>query len=106
MVRLIADLSEDWRRLDDRIAIVSAEIGVRLRKMALGSSAIRRLDGRCGKTKGPEERGQNPSSFRCFYGEQLSSRQATFAAAADFLFGAPRAFDFGAGATAAWGGIS
>lgn len=26
MVRLIADLSEDWRRLDDRIAIVSAEI--------------------------------------------------------------------------------
>jgi transposase len=26
MVRLIADLSEDWRRLDDRIATVSAEI--------------------------------------------------------------------------------
>jgi hypothetical protein len=26
MVRLIADLSEDWRRLDNRIAIVSAEI--------------------------------------------------------------------------------
>jgi transposase len=26
MVRLIADLCEDWRRLDDRIAIVSAEI--------------------------------------------------------------------------------
>jgi len=26
MIRLIADLSEDWRRLDDRIAIVSAEI--------------------------------------------------------------------------------
>jgi transposase len=30
MVRLIADLSEDWRRLDNRIAIVSAEIEARL----------------------------------------------------------------------------
>jgi transposase len=26
MVRLIADLSDDWRRLDNRVAIVSAEI--------------------------------------------------------------------------------
>ena len=26
MVRLIADLAEDWRRLDERIAFVSAEI--------------------------------------------------------------------------------
>jgi transposase len=26
MIRLITDFSEDWRRLDDRIAIVSAEI--------------------------------------------------------------------------------